>query len=147
VLIHQLDNISLRIHSVVTNWTERVGQKDWNVTTVHVSVKWKLLIDLCATHRRFTDLVMQKVSNIICCNLIWKSAFKHWKNVSIFRNFRSIRTLLVLLPVFQKGSFLRKRAGSSFGQKGAICVVQGKTWKTGQNFTTFRVNKMFSHKF
>jgi hypothetical protein len=25
--------------------------------------------------------------------------------------------------------FLRKRAGSSFGQKRAICVVQGKTWK------------------
>jgi hypothetical protein len=48
--------------------------------------------------------------------------------------------------------FIRKRAGSSFGQKRAICVVQGKTWrrtrknlKHGQNFTTSRVNKMFSH--
>jgi hypothetical protein len=34
--------------------------------------------------------------------------------------------------------FLRKRAGSSFGQKKAIY---------GQNFTPFRVNKMFSLKF
>jgi hypothetical protein len=25
--------------------------------------------------------------------------------------------------------FLRKRAGSSFGQKRATCIVQGKTWK------------------
>jgi hypothetical protein len=25
--------------------------------------------------------------------------------------------------------FLRKRTGSSFGQKKAICIVQGKTWK------------------
>jgi hypothetical protein len=35
----------------------------------------------------------------------------------------------VLLPGFQKGreGFLRKRAGSSFGQKRAICIVQGKT--------------------
>jgi hypothetical protein len=32
--------------------------------------------------------------------------------------------------------FLRKRAGSSFGQKRAICIVQG-------NFTPFRVNKKF----
>jgi hypothetical protein len=40
----------------------------------------------------------------------------------------------VLLPGFQKGrdikpGFLGKRAGSSFGQKRAICVVQGKTRK------------------
>jgi hypothetical protein len=35
--------------------------------------------------------------------------------------------------------FLRKRAGSSFGQK-------RKNLKNGHNFTTFRVNKMFSHK-
>jgi hypothetical protein len=62
--------------------------------------------------------------------------------------------LLVLLPGFQKGRdikasyiVLRKRAGSSFGQKRPICIVQGKTWKMEQNFTTFRVNKMFSHKF
>jgi hypothetical protein len=26
--------------------------------------------------------------------------------------------------------FIRKRAGSSFGQKRAICIVQGKTWRT-----------------
>jgi hypothetical protein len=35
----------------------------------------------------------------------------------------------MLLPGFQKGrgiSRLRKRAGSSFGQKRAICIVQGK---------------------
>jgi hypothetical protein len=31
--------------------------------------------------------------------------------------------------------FFRKRAGSSFGRKSAICVVQGKTWKDRQNFT------------
>jgi hypothetical protein len=42
--------------------------------------------------------------------------------------------------------FLRKRAGSSFGQKRAICVIQYKE-KLLQNFTTFMVNKMFSHKF
>jgi hypothetical protein len=38
---------------------------------------------------------------------------------------------LVLLSGFQKGrdikASLRKRAGSSYGQKRAICVVQGKT--------------------
>jgi hypothetical protein len=38
---------------------------------------------------------------------------------------------MVLLPGFQKGRDIkasaRKRAGSSFGQKRAICVVQGKT--------------------
>jgi hypothetical protein len=44
----------------------------------------------------------------------------------------STKTKLVLLPGFQKGrdieaSLKRKRAGSSFGQKRAICVVQGKT--------------------
>jgi hypothetical protein len=27
---------------------------------------------------------------------------------------------------------VRKRAGSSFGQKRAICVIQGKTWKTNR---------------
>jgi hypothetical protein len=43
--------------------------------------------------------------------------------------------------------FLRKRAGSSFGQKRAICIVQRKNLKNRQNFTPFRVNKMFSHKF
>jgi hypothetical protein len=37
--------------------------------------------------------------------------------------------------------FLRKRAGSSFGKK--MC----RTRKNGPNFTPFRVNKMFSHKF
>jgi hypothetical protein len=34
---------------------------------------------------------------------------------------------LVLLPGFQKGRVSSKRAGSSFGQKRAICVVQEKT--------------------
>jgi hypothetical protein len=29
-------------------------------------------------------------------------------------------------------SFLRKRAGSSFGPKGAICVVQGKMGRISQ---------------
>jgi hypothetical protein len=38
----------------------------------------------------------------------------------------------VLLPGFQKGRDIeafriRKRAGSSFGQKRAICIIQGKT--------------------
>jgi hypothetical protein len=37
----------------------------------------------------------------------------------------------VLLPGFQKGRDIEaaKRAGRSFGQKRAICVVQGKTSK------------------
>jgi hypothetical protein len=39
--------------------------------------------------------------------------------------------------------FIRKRAGCSFGQKRAIC----RTRKNRQNFTTFRVNQMFSLKF
>jgi hypothetical protein len=43
--------------------------------------------------------------------------------------------------------FLRKRAGSSFGQQRAICCCTRKNLKNGQNFTTFMVNKMFSHKF
>jgi hypothetical protein len=44
--------------------------------------------------------------------------------------------------------FLRKRAGSSFGQKkGQFASYKEKFGKMGQNFTTFRVNKMFSHKF
>jgi hypothetical protein len=43
--------------------------------------------------------------------------------------------------------FLRKRAGSSFGpKKGNLCRTM-KNLKNGQNFTTFTVNKMFSHKF
>jgi hypothetical protein len=40
--------------------------------------------------------------------------------------------LIVLLPGFQKGRIsrlLKKRPGSSFGQKRAICIVQGKTLK------------------
>jgi hypothetical protein len=43
--------------------------------------------------------------------------------------------------------FLRKRAGSSFGQKKGNLHRTRKNLKNGQNFTAFRVNKMFSHKF
>jgi hypothetical protein len=43
--------------------------------------------------------------------------------------------------------FLRKRAGSSFGQKKGNLRRTRENLKNGQNFTTFRVNKMFSHKF
>jgi hypothetical protein len=51
----------------------------------------------------------------------------------ILQVFHSMVINVVLLPGFEKGrdinyqGFLRKRAGSSFGQKRAICVVQGKT--------------------
>jgi hypothetical protein len=34
--------------------------------------------------------------------------------------------MLVFLPGFQKGRDIKEKAGSSFGQKRAICVVQGK---------------------
>jgi hypothetical protein len=46
--------------------------------------------------------------------------------------------------------FLRKRAGSSFGQKegNLHCTMKNfKNEKNGQNFTPFRVNKMFSLTF
>jgi hypothetical protein len=37
--------------------------------------------------------------------------------------------MLVFLPGFKKGRVINSfRAGSSFGQKRAICVVQEKTW-------------------
>jgi hypothetical protein len=48
-----------------------------------------------------------------------------------WRVYKGLSAPIVLLPGFQKGrdiqGFLRKRAGSSFGPKMAICVVQGKT--------------------
>jgi hypothetical protein len=43
--------------------------------------------------------------------------------------------------------FLSKRAGSSFGQKKGNLHPTRKNLKNGQNFTPFRVNKMFSLKF
>jgi hypothetical protein len=56
----------------------------------------------------------------------------------------STDSVKVLLPGFQNGrdikASLSKRAGSSFGKK-------RKNLKNRQNFTTFRVNKMFSHEF
>jgi hypothetical protein len=45
---------------------------------------------------------------------------------------------IVLLPAFQV--FSRKRAGSSFGQKGQFASYKEKLEK--QNFTPFRVNKI-----
>jgi hypothetical protein len=59
----------------------------------------------------------------------------------------TIRTL-VLLPGFQKGrdikSSLREKGRAQFWpKKGNL----RRTRKNGQNFTPFRVNKMFSHKF
>jgi hypothetical protein len=43
--------------------------------------------------------------------------------------------------------FLRKRAGSRFGQKKGNLRRTRKNLKNGQNSLLFRVNKMFSHKF
>jgi hypothetical protein len=44
--------------------------------------------------------------------------------------------------------FLRKRTGSSFGQKRAIYIVQRKNLKNKTEFHIFlRVNKMYSLKF
>jgi hypothetical protein len=42
--------------------------------------------------------------------------------------------------------FIRKRAGNSFGTKGQFASYKEKLEKW-PDFTTFRVNKMFSHKF
>jgi hypothetical protein len=55
-------------------------------------------------------------------------------------------TNIVLLPGFQKGR-LGKRAGSILAKKGQFASYKEKLEKFRQNFTTFRVNKMFSHKF
>jgi hypothetical protein len=57
----------------------------------------------------------------------------------------------VVLPGFQKGMDIKasygKGQGAVFDQKRAICVVQGKPWKTDRISTPFWVNKMFSLKF
>jgi hypothetical protein len=65
--------------------------------------------------------------------------------------FRSLHSASARISKGQgyQGLIWRKRAGSSFGQKRAICVVQAyKEKPEKQNFNPFtRVNKMFSHKF
>jgi hypothetical protein len=43
--------------------------------------------------------------------------------------------------------FLRKRAGSSFGQKKGQFASYKEKLEKWTEFTTFKVNKMFSHKF
>jgi hypothetical protein len=61
--------------------------------------------------------------------------------------FEIASSALVFLPGFQKGRDIKASAGSSFGKKnGNLCRTR-KNLKNGQNLNTFRVNKMFSHKF
>jgi hypothetical protein len=54
------------------------------------------------------------------------------------------------MPGFQKGRDIkaseRKGQGAFFAKKGSLRHTR-KNLKNGQNFTHFRVNKMFSHKF
>jgi hypothetical protein len=49
--------------------------------------------------------------------------------------------IIVLLPGFQKGRDIKASQGKGQG------AVLAKNLKNGQNFTPFRVNKMFSLKF
>jgi hypothetical protein len=56
---------------------------------------------------------------------------------------------IVLLLGFQKGretSFKEKGKEQIWPKKGSLCRTR-KNLKNGKNFTPFRVNKMFSHKF
>jgi hypothetical protein len=57
-----------------------------------------------------------------------------------------VRTVFSASARISKGQgyqvFLRKTAGSSFGQKRAICVVQEKTWIMDRISLLFGVNKM-----
>jgi hypothetical protein len=55
-------------------------------------------------------------------------------------------TCIVLLPGFQK-RLLKEKGREQFWQKKGNLHRTRKNLKNGQNFTTFRVNKMFSHKF
>jgi hypothetical protein len=66
-----------------------------------------------------------------------------WESYAVPGHFPSTNSAARISKGQGYQGLLRKTAGSSFGQKRPICVVQGKTWKMGQNFTTFRVNKMF----
>jgi hypothetical protein len=56
----------------------------------------------------------------------------------------------VLLPGCQKGRDIEASSGKG---QGAVLAKNGQfasyklKFEKGQNFTTFRVNKMFSHKF
>jgi hypothetical protein len=57
---------------------------------------------------------------------------------------------LVLLPGFQKGGIsmlLKEKGTEQFWPKKCNLRRTRKNLKNGENFTTFRVNKMFSHKF
>jgi hypothetical protein len=53
---------------------------------------------------------------------------------------RAYLHIIVFLPGFQKGR-------EQFWQKKGNLHRTMKNLKNGQNFTTFKVNKMFSHKF
>jgi hypothetical protein len=55
----------------------------------------------------------------------------------------------VLLPGFQKGRDIKsegKGQGAVLAKKRQFACIR-KSLKNGQNFTTFMVNKMFSHRF
>jgi hypothetical protein len=58
--------------------------------------------------------------------------------------------IVVLLPGFQKSRDIKASEGKGQGavsaKKGQFASYKEKLEKNGQNFTTFRVNKMFSHK-
>jgi hypothetical protein len=58
-------------------------------------------------------------------------------------------TSVVLLPGFQKGRsrLLKEKGREQFWPKKDNLHCTRKNLKNGQNFTPFRVNKMFSHKF
>jgi hypothetical protein len=43
--------------------------------------------------------------------------------------------------------FSKEKGREQFWPKKANLRRTGKNWKNGQNFITFRVNKMFPHKF
>jgi hypothetical protein len=55
-----------------------------------------------------------------------------------------------MCSAFQKGRDIKASEGKGQGavvaKKGNLCRTR-KNLKNGQNFTTFRVNKMFSHMF
>jgi hypothetical protein len=55
--------------------------------------------------------------------------------------------MLVLLPGFQKGRDIKAEGSEQFWPKKGNLRRTRKNLKNRPNFTPFRVNKMFSHKF
>jgi hypothetical protein len=57
---------------------------------------------------------------------LWFTSFSFlWKKIFVFIHWMQCSARISKGQGYQ--GFLRKRAGSSFGQKRAICIVQGKT--------------------